>query len=200
MINREAVTRAFLGLAVLVGGPLLGAKLFDLLVLASAWSADPPASLAMMPYGKAWPVDTGLFFIPFSACMLIAGFGALIAGWKMPWRYRWLLCLPSIGVLLLLVLTVVAFWPMNAALYYHGIGSPKDSITDAQAIAMAKRWIALDRVRVAGAAAAFVAPLWALARPWPRDVAPGDPPFVRALLALSLFGVIAFIAWFLSNL
>ena len=89
MATREGLTRAFLWLAVLVGGPLLGAKLFDLLVLAGAWSAHPPASLAMMPYGTAWPVDTGVFFIPFSALMLVAGFGALVAGWRTPWRYRW---------------------------------------------------------------------------------------------------------------
>jgi len=150
MANRESITRAFLWLAVLVGGPLLGAKLFDLLVLVGAWGADPPASFAMMPYGKAWPVDTGVFFIPFSAAMLIAGFGALVAGWRTPWRYRWLLCLPSIGILLLLILTVAAFWPMNAALYYHGIRSPKDTITDAQSIAMAQRWVTLDWVRVGG--------------------------------------------------
>ena len=53
MVSRENIARAFLWLAVLVGGPLLGAKLFDLLVLADACSAHPPASLAMMPYGKA---------------------------------------------------------------------------------------------------------------------------------------------------
>lgn len=200
MINRERLTRSFLLLAVLVGGPLLGAKLFDLLVLAGAWSSDPPASLAMMPYGKAWPVDTGVFFIPFSACMLIAGFGALIAGWRTPWHYRWLLCLPSIGILLLLILTVVAFWPMNAALYYHGIGSPKDSITDAQSIAMAKQWVMLDWVRVAGAIAAFAAPLWALTKPWPQETAPRDPPFVRALLGAALLGVAVFIAWFVWSL
>ncbi len=116
MADRQRITRAFLWLAVLVGGPLLGAKLFDLLVLASAWSAHPPASLLMMPYGKAWPVDTGVFFIPFSAAMVIAGFGALVAGWRTPWHFRWMLCLPSVGILLLLILTVVAFWPMNAAL------------------------------------------------------------------------------------
>lgn len=194
------MTRGFLALAVIVGGPLLGAKLFDLIVLAGAWSANPPRSLAMMPYGKAWPVDTGLFFIPFSAAMLVAGFGALIAGWRTPWRYRWLLCLPSVGILLLLVLTVVAFWPMNAALYYHGIGSLKDSITDAQSIAMARHWVALDWVRVAGATAAFLAPLWALLLPFPADVAPKDPPVVRALLLLALAGVAAFVVWFLSNL
>lgn len=200
MASRMGLTRGFLWLAVLVGGPLLGAKLFDLVVLAGAWSADPPATLAMMPYGREWPVDTGIFFIPFSALMLIAGFGALVAGWRTPWRYRWLLCLPSIGILLLLVLTVVAFWPMNAALYYHAIGSPKDSITDAQSIAMARRWVALDWLRVAGATAAFVAPLRALTLPWPQDMAPRDPPLVRAALAIALAGVVAFIMWFLSNL
>lgn len=200
LADRKLITRAFLWLAVLVGGPLLGAKLFDLLVLAGAWSASPPQSLAMMPYGKAWPVDTGVFFIPFSAAMLIAGFGALIAGWRTPWHYRWLLCLPSVGILLLLILTVVAFWPMNAALYYHGIHSPKDTITDAQSIAMTRQWISLDWLRVAGATAAFVAPLRALTLPWPAEVAAKDPPIVRLVFALALIGVAAFIVWFISNL
>lgn len=200
MASRENITRAFLWLAVLAGGPLLGAKLFDLLVLASAWSADPPASLAMMPYGKTWPVDTGAFFIPFSAGMLVAGFGALVAGWRTPWHYRWLLCLPSIGIFLLLILTVVAFWPMNAALYYHGIGSPKDMITDMQSIAMTRRWVALDWLRVAGATAAFVAPLRALTMPWPQETAPKDPPLVRVILVLALVGVAGFVLWFVSDL
>lgn len=200
MPTREKATRAFLWLAVLAGGPLVGAKLFDLLVLAGAWSANVPASLSMMPYGKAWPVDTGVFFVPLSAAMLVAGFGALVSGWRAPWRYRWLLCLPSIGILILLVLTVTTFWPMNAALYYHGIGSPKNSITDAEAIAMARRWIELDWVRVLGATAAFVAPLRALTLPWPHEVAQKDPPIVRAVLAFALLGIAAFVVWFVANL
>ena len=200
MADRERATRGFLWLAVLVGGPLLGAKLFDLLVLAGAWGANPPSSLAMMPYGKAWPVDTGVFFIPFSAAMLIAGFGALTAGWRTPWSYRWMLCLPSLGILLLLTLTVLAFWPMNAALYHHGTHSPKDTITDSQSIAMAKRWILLDWIRVAGATAAFVAPLRALTLPWPQEVAPEDPPIVRVVLVLFLVFVAAFVVWFVSQL
>jgi hypothetical protein len=199
-VTRESATRAFLGLATLVGGALLGAKLFDLLVLAGAWSAHPPQSLTMMPYGQEWPVDTGVFFIPFSATMLIAGFGALIAGWKTPWRYRWLLCVPSIGILVLLILTVVSFWPMNAALWYHGIGSPKDTINDAQSIAMARQWVQLDWVRVAGAAAAFCAALGALTLPWPAEVAPKDSTVVKALLLVALAGIGTFIIWFIANI
>ncbi|ETI63083.1 hypothetical protein C100_14560 [Sphingobium sp. C100] len=200
MASRATITRTFLWLAVLVGGPLVGAKLFDLLVLAGAWSANPPQSLAMMPYGKAWPVDTGAFFIPFSAAMLIAGFGALTAGWTTPWRYRWLLCIPSLGILLLLVLTVVSFWPMNAALFYHGMGSSKDTITDAQSIEMARRWVALDWVRVAGATAAFVAGLRALTLPWPTEVVAKDGIIVRVILLIALAGVAGFVIWFVANL
>jgi len=33
-------------------GILLGSKLFDLRVLAGAWSASPPESLSLMPYGS----------------------------------------------------------------------------------------------------------------------------------------------------
>jgi hypothetical protein len=198
--TRERIAKAFLWLAALAGGPLVGAKLFDLLVLAGAWSAHPPESLAMMPYGRQWPVDTGSFFIPFSAAMLIGGFGALAAGWRTPWRYRWLLCLPSIGILVLLILTVFEFWPMNAALYYHGVHSAKDTITDAQSIAMARRWVQLDWIRVLGATAAFVAALRALSLSWPGMVAAQDPPAVRALLALALAGVALFLMWFVSGI
>ncbi len=200
MTSRERATRTFLWLAALVGGPLVGAKLFDLLVLAGAWAAHPPQSLAMMPYGKAWPVDTGVFFIPFSAAMLIAGFGALTAGWRTPWRYRWLLCIPSIGIFVLLVLTVVCFWPMNAALFFHGVHSPKDTIADAESVVMAARWVQLDWVRVAGAAVAFVAALRALTLPWPGVVANRDPLIVRVMLAVAVAIVGAFVVWFVANI
>jgi hypothetical protein len=199
-MTRQSITKAFLWLAVLVSGPIVGAKLFDLVVLAGAWSADPPQSLAMMPYGKTWPVDTGVFFIPFSAALLIASFGALIAGWRTPWRYRWLLCMPSVGVFALLVLTVVAFWPMNAALWYHAIKSPNDTLTDAQSIEMARLWVQLDWLRVAGGVAAFIAAVRALTLPWPEEIAPKDPPAVQAALLVALAGVVAFIVWFVSNI
>ena len=76
----------------------------------------------------------------------------------------------------------------------------QNTITDAQSIAMAQRWVTLDWVRVGGAVAAFVAPLRALTLPWPQEAAPKDPPLVRAMLALALLGVAAFIVWFVLNL
>jgi hypothetical protein len=89
---------------------------------------------------------------------------------------------------------------MNAALYYHGVHSPKDTITDAQSIIMTRQWISLDWRRVAGATAAFVAPLRALTMQWPAEVAPKYPPIVRVILAIALISIAAFIVWFVSNL
>jgi hypothetical protein len=62
----------------------LGAKLFDLVVIAGAWSAAPPASLTLLPYGPHYRIDPGGFFLPLSIFNLIGMLGALISGWKMP--------------------------------------------------------------------------------------------------------------------
>ncbi|HBS35482.1 MAG TPA: DUF1772 domain-containing protein [Parvularcula sp.] len=197
---RERATKAFLWLAVLAAGPLVGAKLFDLIVLAGAWSADPPRSLALLPYGAAWPVDTGAFFIPSSAALFIASLGALLFGWRTPWSYRWLLCIPALGIFAMLVLTVLVFWPMNAALWGHASGAPGQTLSDAEAASMASRWVQLDWIRIAGGTAAFVAALRALTLPWPAQLALKDSVPVRILLAIALLGVASFIVWFVSNI
>ncbi|MFN0151702.1 MAG: hypothetical protein ACKVU1_13440 [bacterium] len=40
---RARLTRTLLWISVLAWGPLVGGKLFDLRVLAGAWSASPPS-------------------------------------------------------------------------------------------------------------------------------------------------------------
>ena len=47
---RFLLLRFFLWVSVIAWGVVLGAKLFDLLVLAGAWSAAPPESLSLLPY------------------------------------------------------------------------------------------------------------------------------------------------------
>jgi hypothetical protein len=80
--GRFRLMRKFLWIAVLGWGIGLGAKLFDLLVLAGAWSAAPPASLALLPYGSRFPMNPGDFFQPLSVAMVVGIVGALISGWK----------------------------------------------------------------------------------------------------------------------
>ncbi|MEQ1785083.1 MAG: DUF1772 domain-containing protein, partial [Hyphomonadaceae bacterium] len=87
-----------------------------------------------------------------------------------------------------------------AALWRHAAHSAGDSITDAESITMARQWILLDWVRLAGGTAAFVAALRALTLPWPSETAPKDPPLVTAMAALAALGVAAFVIWFVSQI
>jgi hypothetical protein len=63
-MSRAQLTRGFLWLSVLGWGIGLGAKLFDLLVVAGAWGAGPPTSLALMPYGPRYPMNLGISSSP----------------------------------------------------------------------------------------------------------------------------------------
>src|SRR4029453_18007654 len=59
MSVRMRVMRFFLWASVLGWGIGLGAKLFDLIVVAGAWSASLPASFALLPYGPRFPINPG---------------------------------------------------------------------------------------------------------------------------------------------
>jgi hypothetical protein len=116
-MSRSKLTGIFLWISVLSWGVGLGAKLFDLLVLARAWGASPPVSLVLYPYGRAWPLNPGNFFQPLSVLILAGALGALISAWKTPLEYRGWLWLPIIAFVLIWIATPTVFWPMISELY-----------------------------------------------------------------------------------
>ncbi|MDQ2835333.1 MAG: hypothetical protein M3Y50_16640 [Acidobacteriota bacterium] len=116
-MQRSILTRSFLWVSVLSWGVGLGAKLFDLLVLAGAWAATPPASLALYPYGHSWPLNPGTFFQPLSVLILLGSIGALASGWKTPFTYRLWLLIPLGAFLVIWVATPTIFWPIINDLY-----------------------------------------------------------------------------------
>jgi hypothetical protein len=170
---RARLTRIFLWLSVLAWGIGVGAKLFDLRVLAGAWSASPPESLALLPYGPRFPVDPGAFFLPTSVATLLAASGALISGWKTPRRYRVWLGLSAVLILAVWIFTVVAFWPRNAALFAAASGSPTGVTDRAELIRLARQWVTFDWCRVAMMAAGFASAIRAISVPLPLP--PGSP-------------------------
>ena len=198
---RERLTRFFLWISVLAWGVLLGAKLFDLRVLVGAWSASPPQSLSMLPYGPRYPVDTGEFFIPSSAALLLAAFGALISGWKTPWKYRVWLAQSAAMILATLIFTVSAFWPRNAALWAVAKGAPT-AMKDPDAIAlMVREWVRYDWLRVAMATVGFVSSVRAISIPFPPLLLTGPASLgVKLMYAVGIGAVVLFVAYFLSNL
>lgn len=153
--------RIFLWIAVVGWGIGLGAKLFDLLVIANAWSASPPASFALLPYGPRYPINPGDFFQPLSIVMVIGIVGALISGWNSPVR-SWL-CVALVMFLIIWSITPTIFWPMIRQLY--GIATGGITGTDVESVSLAHRWLIWDSFRVCLIAVGFIASVRALSFP-----------------------------------
>jgi hypothetical protein len=166
-MSRERLTRGFLWLSVIGWGIGLGGKLFDLIIVAGAWSAAPPASFSLLPYGPRFPLDPGDFFQPLSALMVVGVLGALISGWKTRFEYRVWLWLPVIGFLVIWILTPTVFWPMIRELY--GTATGRIIRSDAEAILLARRWIIWDWARVVMIAVGYVSSVRAISMPYPRE-------------------------------
>jgi len=170
-MKRMRLLRAFLWLSVFAWGIGAGAKLYDLIVVAGAWSASPPESLSLMPYGAHYPVMPGQFFAPTSGATLIGGVRALICGWRTPASYRVWLFSSAILILALWIFTITAFWPSNHALFVAASAPPLTAEGHAELIRRAQQWIALDWCRVAIMLGGFISSVRAISRPI-RDVTP----------------------------
>jgi len=169
--------------------------------LVGAWSAAPPESLSLLPYGAKYPVDTGEFFIPGSAALLVATLGALIAGWRTPFNYRVLLGISLAMIFGTLILTVVEFWPRNAALWAVAQGSASAMQDQDAIVRMVREWVALDWVRIAMGTVGFIASIRAISIPYPEPV---EAPIAVSLQSkvIYVFGIasiVAFVVFFVSK-
>lgn len=175
------LTRSFLWVSVIAWGILLGGKLFDLRVLAGAWSAAPPESLRLLPYGPSYPVDTGEYFFPSSVALLICSFGALVSGWRTPPSYRIWLALPPLMLALTLTFTISWFWPANAALWAVARNAPNAMQNRAEITALVHQWIVYDWVRIAMGLVGLVCAVRAISVPSPSTATSPDNAPERAL-------------------
>ncbi len=157
--------RLFLWISVLMWGIALGAKLFDLIVVAGAWSSAPPESLTSLPYGPRFRINPGDFFRTVSLLTVISTLGALIAGWRTPPHYRLWLWLSAALFLAVWAVTVPVMWPMNHALYLASRGAGGN---ETEIIRMAHRWVRYDWLRVIMIAGGFLSAIRAISLPVPR--------------------------------
>lgn len=162
---RVPLMRTFLWISVLTLGIGAGARLFNLIVLAGAWSASPPASLALLPYSSRFPVNPGNFFEVLALPTLVGVLGALISGWNAPFKYRVWLWLPVIMFVSLWVLTITIFWPMNDEL--SRVASGWIVRSQAELIRLVQRWVTYDWLRVAMLALGFASSVRAISLPVP---------------------------------
>ena len=156
----------FLWMSVLGWGIALGAKVFDLVVVAGAWSAAPPKSLAFLPYGPRFCVNPGHFFLPVSLLVVTGAIGSLIAGSATPSDYRtwlWWSAAPLAGLWLI---TIPVMWPLNAAL--QAAAREGAAADRAHVIRAARWWVVCDWIRVVMVAAGFAAAIRAMSLPIPQ--------------------------------
>jgi hypothetical protein len=156
----------FLWLSVLGWCIVLGAKLFDLIVVTGAWSAAPPQSLAFFPYGPRFRVNPGHFFLPLTFIIVTGAIGALVAGWGMPTGYCLWLWGSAAPVAGLWLVTIPVMWPLNAALY--SASRAAHTADPAEVLRMARRWVICDWLRVVMVSAGFVSAVRAISLPIPR--------------------------------
>lgn len=143
--RKSRLLRSFLWGSVTGWGIGLGAKLFDLLVVATAWGQAPPGSLSLMPYGKAYPISPGDFFQPLSVLLLVGSAGALWAGWHAPRSCRSRLLVPVMMLLVIWMLTPTLFWPMLNDLWAASQG--RLALGNDEVVALTQRWFVWDSVR-----------------------------------------------------
>jgi hypothetical protein len=160
MTPRVRALHSFLWISVLAWGIGLGAKLFDLLVVARSWGASPPGSFARLPYGPGYPLNPGGFFQPLSIVMALGIVGALVTGWRQPRQVRLWLWVGTAAFVFIWAITPTVFWPMIDQQY--AIATGRLAASPAEAIALAARWTRWDWFRIGLIAAGFVASVRAL--------------------------------------
>jgi hypothetical protein len=160
MSLKQRCMNAFLWLALTAWGIGLGAKLFDLLVVAGSWGASPPTSFARLPYGPTYPVTPGGFFQPLSIIMAVSILGALVAGWSQPKRVKTWLWVACLAFVLIWAMTPTVFWPMINQQY--DIATGKAVASTADAIELTARWVRWDSGRILLIAIGFLASVRAL--------------------------------------
>ena len=161
--QRLLILRGFLWLSVFGLGIALGAKLFDLLVVAGAWTAAPSASFDLLPYGKRYPFDPGDFFQPLSVLIAVGIIGALVSGWRTSRALRLWLWVALGAFAVIWALTPTIFWPMIHDLWEIHRG--RMAVSDAAAVALARRWIVGDWCRVGLVGVSFFAAVRAISLP-----------------------------------
>lgn len=154
------VLALFLWISTLAWGIGLGAKLFDLLVVAGAWGASPPESFARLPYGPGYPMNPGGFFQPLSIVMALGIVAALIAGWRHSRQMRIWLWVGTLSFVVVWAITPTVFWPMINQQY--DIATGKSVASAAEALALTGRWFAWDWFRVGLIAIGFIASIRAI--------------------------------------
>jgi hypothetical protein len=155
-----------------------GGTLYQMLVVVPIWSSDPPRSVREFFGGTDYARTVRRFFgPPFMVARALPIAIALGLAWDLP-EHQCALALALGCVIGAIVHTRVWVYPMNAVL----IDRAGAGLTASEVKALARSWIAHDRMRFAVGCVALASLLWAFQLPMPgvnaspvRKAAASDP-------------------------
>ncbi len=92
MTVRNRIAEISLWMLVISLGILIGATIFEALVITPLWAGSPPESVRGWNENPRYAIEGGRFFGLIAPALLLSTLVSLIAGWKMPWtRRKWLI-------------------------------------------------------------------------------------------------------------
>ena len=118
-----------------------GAQIFETVLIVPAWTAAPPASLAM--FRGEFGLDFKRFWIAFHSLHELTFIAALVFSWRLKGVRQWVLALLIIHIAVR-VWTVAYFAPIIIAFQ----GTPHSAAIDPALVKKAAEWRNLNIIRV----------------------------------------------------
>jgi hypothetical protein len=153
-------------------GILIGATVFEALVITPLWAGSPPESVRGWNENPRYAIESRIFFGFISPPLLLSTLVSLIAGWNMPWTRRKWLVAAVICTLIGFFATVLFFVPiLRETTSTRGAG-----LSDAEIVEKVSSWVTYNWWRMALQTFGWLAALRALSL---RYLPPNSPEVTR---------------------
>lgn len=137
---------------------LFGGALFERIVLVAVWSSDLPRSVRDWNGNPRLTIHPTAFFRQVTPFLIVLTPLEVYFAWTSTGPERSTLLLSTVLLIAVLVATLAYFAPTLARLTLHG----GEGMDDGQIVRTARRWVALQYVRLGAVAVAWLASLEAL--------------------------------------
>lgn len=140
---RSAAMIVCLWIAVITIAISIGGNVFQSVVVDPLWSASPPDSVRAFSGSPLLRAVARFHINPLYAVGLLCLLATPVLAWDVPELRKWLL-LAIAFQLVVIVGTVLYFYPINKLLFFQG----GEGLNAARITALTRRWILADRLRL----------------------------------------------------
>ncbi len=172
MTIRNRITEISLWVFIICLGILIGATVFEALVITPLWAGSPPESVRGWNENPRYAIESRIFFGLIAPALLLSTLVSLIAGWNMPWTRRKWLVAAVICSFIGFFATVLFFVPiLRETTFTRGAG-----LSDAEIVEKVSSWVTYNWWRMALQTFGWLAALRALSL---RYLPPNSPEVTR---------------------